>query len=163
MPIDIIRFKKEAEESKDELNHFLENWNEDSEQIAKEIVAVADAEVWKNIGCLSCANCCKTMSPIYTEEDILRIATHLKISPLDYQRNYLLQYNNGDWANLSIPCHFLQPDNKCFIYEIRPECCAGFPHHNLVPIENLKTKLKANLNHCPATNELVRRLRAERD
>ena len=34
---------------------------------------------FKKTDCLSCGNCCKTTSPIFTEKDIQRISKHLSI------------------------------------------------------------------------------------
>ena len=35
----------------------------------------------------------------------------------------------GLWMN-SLPCPFLGEDNRCKIYEVRPEDCRSFPHTN---------------------------------
>ena len=37
-------------------------------------------EVFDEINCLECANCCKTTGPLFTRQDITRIAKHLKIN-----------------------------------------------------------------------------------
>ena len=40
---------------------------------------------FKKTDCLSCGNCCKTTSPIFTDKDIERISKHLKIK----ERNFV--------------------------------------------------------------------------
>ena len=40
---------------------------------------------FKKTDCLSCGNCCKTTSPIFTDKDIERISKHLKIK----ERNFI--------------------------------------------------------------------------
>jgi hypothetical protein len=44
------------------------------------IAAKASNSAWDGIDCLSCANCCKTMTPTYKNADIKKIASYLKIS-----------------------------------------------------------------------------------
>src|SRR5687768_14998328 len=44
---------------------------------------------FKSIDCLSCANCCKTMSPTYNKADIKRISKHLGMSVSQYHEKYL--------------------------------------------------------------------------
>ncbi|MEN9524957.1 MAG: hypothetical protein RL447_1133 [Bacteroidota bacterium] len=117
--------------------------------------------VWKTVDCLSCANCCKTMTPTYTDADQKRISKYLGITVSAFQKKYLERERGGDrdWMNRATPCKFLNlSDNKCRIYSVRPADCAGFPH--------LRKKFDVyghvhhqNVEHCPATFELVRRLK----
>jgi Fe-S-cluster containining protein len=124
------------------------------------VIARLDEEVWKETNCLSCANCCKSMTPTYTMADMKRIASHFKMTVVEFQKKWLRQEKGGDrdWMNKSTPCQFLnKKDNKCEIYAIRPADCAGFPH--------LKKKFKdyahvhaGNVDSCPATYNLVEKL-----
>jgi Fe-S-cluster containining protein len=159
MRIDIVRFRKESGESKEELTYFLSSLKETRH--TKMLLEQTDKKVWEDIHCLDCANCCKTMTPVYNNEDIKRISAHLKMPQDEYRRKYLLQDQEGEWTNLSIPCHFLGRENKCTIYEIRPASCRGYPHHDL-PFTTVKKKMAKNLTHCPATFELVKRMKNEK-
>lgn len=117
--------------------------------------------VWKKIDCLACANCCKTMTPTYTPADQKRISKYLGMSVTAFQQKYLKQERGGDrdWMNRSIPCQFLnRSDNKCRIYSVRPADCAGFPHLGKRFVEYGHVHHQ-NLDHCPATFELVSRLK----
>src|SRR3972149_1631468 len=40
-------------------------------------------EAFDDIDCTDCANCCKTTSPIFRQNDIQRIAKRLKMRPFD--------------------------------------------------------------------------------
>ena len=131
---------------------YLDTHNE--EQMRK-VIEDADHKVWEKINCLECANCCKTRSPVYSEEDINRISNHLELNVDQFIKRYLLQLNNGDWVNISIPCQFLQADNKCSVYELRPATCASYPHHNKKPLHILKEHLQKNISTCPASVELI--------
>ena len=90
-----------------------------------------DKEVWAETDCLACANCCKTMTPTFTNSDIKRISAHFNQTPDEFKEKWLYkERGTGDWMNKKQPCQFLNlKDNKCSIYEIRPADCSGFPHH----------------------------------
>ncbi len=82
------------------------------------------------------------------------------MSPKDFKAKWLHQDpDNGDWVNNLQPCQFLQPDNRCGIYEVRPLDCAEFPHHNKKPFDDYNETFIGNVPRCPATNELVVRLK----
>ncbi|MDG4950364.1 YkgJ family cysteine cluster protein [Weeksellaceae bacterium KMM 9724] len=116
-------------------------------------------EVFEEIDCLTCANCCKTTGPLFTERDIERIASHLKLSPGKFIEQYLHRDEDGDWVLQSVPCTFLGHDNYCMIYDVRPKACAEFPHtdrRKLYQINNLTIK---NTLICPAAYEVVERMK----
>jgi Fe-S-cluster containining protein len=120
-----------------------------------------EPEVWKKVDCLSCANCCKTMTPTYTPADQRRIAGYLGMTVGAFQKKYLQRERGGDrdWMNKSTPCPFLnRSDNKCRIYSVRPADCAGFPHLGK-RFEVYGHVHHQNVDLCPATFELVSRLK----
>ncbi|MFM7646265.1 MAG: YkgJ family cysteine cluster protein, partial [Sphingomonadales bacterium] len=124
------------------------------------LVLQTKKEVWAQTDCLSCANCCKTMTPTYTPADLRRIAQHFGMTVEEVKKKWLKQERGGDrdWINRSTPCQFLNAHtNKCSIYAIRPLDCTGFPHlgkrfRDFVHIH------KQNLDSCPATFSLVEKL-----
>lgn len=120
-------------------------------------VAVAlNKKAFKAIDCLSCANCCKTMSPTYNKADVKRIAKHLGMSFNQYHEKYLYKDESGDYMNKKEPCQFLRKDNKCSIYPVRPRDCSGFPHtHNRdFKLFIAQTHIQ-NIEYCPATMYIV--------
>ncbi len=109
--------------------------------------------------CLTCANCCKTTSPIFTEKDISRISKYLKMK----ERNFVDQYLQRDEDDFMVlkeaPCTFLDSDNTCFIYDVRPKACSEYPHTNrrkFIQITNLTLK---NTEVCPAVFNIVEELK----
>jgi len=44
---------------------------------------------FKKMDCLSCANCCKTTSPIFRDADIRRISKHLRIKEGKFISDFL--------------------------------------------------------------------------
>lgn len=117
-------------------------------------------EEFERTDCLSCANCCKTTSPIFTEKDIERIAKHLKMKVIDFMNQYLYRDEDDFYVLQSAPCTFLDDrDNTCFIYDVRPKACAEYPHTNrkkFIQLANLTIK---NTEICPATYRIVEELK----
>jgi hypothetical protein len=101
------------------------------------------------------------MTPTYTDADQKRISKYLGITVSAFQKKYLERERGGDrdWMNRATPCKFLNlSDNKCRIYSVRPADCAGFPHLRK-RFEDYGHVHHQNVEHCPATFELVRRLK----
>lgn len=86
--------------------------------------------VFEQIDCLTCANCCKTTSPIFYPADIERAAHALGLKPGDFAHRYLRIDEDNDYVLQSTPCPFLLNDNRCSIYESRPKACREYPHTN---------------------------------
>jgi len=126
------------------------------DKIAKEM----DKEVWAETDCLACANCCKTMTPTFTKQDIKRISAHFNQTPEEFTAKWLYkERSTGDMMNKKQPCQFLNlKDNKCSIYEIRPVDCATFPHHTKKNFTEWVHVYKQNVEYCPATYKLVEKM-----
>ena len=129
---------------------------EDLERLSAKL----EKEVWKQVDCMSCANCCKVMSPTYTFKDIKRIAAHQGIRPKDFKEKWLyFDKKEKDWMNKSTPCQFLElKTNRCTIYEVRPADCASFPHLVKKPITDYMHVHKQNIEYCPATMAFVEKM-----
>jgi Fe-S-cluster containining protein len=119
-----------------------------------------DKEVWQETDCLACANCCKTMTPTFTPQDIKRIAAHFNQTPEQFKEKWLYkQRGTGDWLNKKEPCQFLDlQTNKCNIYDVRPADCAGFPHHTKKHFTEWIHVYKQNVEYCPATFKMVEKM-----
>ena len=161
--MDIDEFRIEAAKEKDRLVAFLNRLEADVPDGLAQQIELADREVWKEVDCLACANCCKTMTPAFTKEDIVRIVTYLRMKPATFKSKWLKkEERSGHWVNTTQPCQFLDTgNNKCSIYEVRPADCAGFPHHNKTPFAVYNETFKKNVVHCPATFLLVKKLNME--
>ena len=114
----------------------------------------------KEADCLSCANCCKTTPALVERSDAKRIAKHLGMSPKGFIRKYLLEDINGELMIQRVPCTFLNTDNTCEIYDVRPKACREYPHTDQKDF-NRRSKMNAkNTIVCPAAFEIVERLKA---
>ena len=61
-------------------------------------------QAFQKIDCLSCANCCKTTSPIFRDVDINRIAKHLKLKSVQFVEQYLHLDEDQDYVLNTAPC-----------------------------------------------------------
>jgi Fe-S-cluster containining protein len=110
---------------------------------------------FETMDCLTCANCCKTTSPIFRNADINRLAKHLKIKAGKFTERYLKLDDDQDYVLKSSPCTFLNSDNTCQVYEYRPLACREYPHtdrKNVIQIMNLTLE---NTEICPAVARIV--------
>lgn len=114
----------------------------------------AHEEVFEEIDCLSCANCCKTTSPIFRQVDIDRIAKKFKQSSASFEEMYLRRDEEGDWVLKSSPCVFLNEDNTCFIYDIRPQACREYPHTDRKRMVQILKLTQRNAEVCPAVSKI---------
>ncbi|NJN41490.1 MAG: YkgJ family cysteine cluster protein [Flammeovirgaceae bacterium] len=116
-------------------------------------------EVFEEIDCLECANCCKTTSPIFYQKDIERLSDSLNLKPGQFIERYLRLDEENDFVLQTAPCPFLAPDNYCSVYENRPKACREYPHtnrKNMIQILDLTYK---NTLVCPAVLEIVERMK----
>lgn len=111
--------------------------------------------VFANTDCLQCANCCKTLGPLIKEKDITRISKFLKIKPGEFVHRYLHIDEDGDYVFQTMPCPFLDSQNYCNIYEVRPQACAAYPHTNEKNATVLLSLLMKNVTICPAVAEIL--------
>lgn len=158
--VNLRLFRKKVAENKSSFKRFLSKIGNNPPRGLDTLAVAVDIEMWKMTDCLSCANCCKTMSPTYTKKDLVRIAAHIGMSVDAFKTKYLVKDKEGDWINKQQPCQFLNlEDNKCSIYEVRPRDCAGFPHHTRKRMVDYIHVFKQNIEYCPATYRVVEMMR----
>ncbi len=109
--------------------------------------------------CLACANCCKSSPPLLDESDVKRIAKQLGISKKQFKKKYLLEDVNGDLSFINVPCVFLNADNSCSIYEIRPNACRQYPHMDESQFYKLRRLHAKNVLSCPIAFKVVERIK----
>jgi uncharacterized protein len=158
--VDLRSFKQKVRYRKTAYRKFLNRLQRDPPRGLDALAITIEKEVWKEVGCLSCANCCKTMTPVFTPKDIKRIAAHFGMSAIAFKNKWLIkEKGTGDWLNKSTPCQFLDmKNNKCGIYNVRPADCSGFPHLTKRGMVNYMHVHKQNLEYCPATFNMVEKM-----
>ncbi|HMH31841.1 MAG TPA: YkgJ family cysteine cluster protein [Puia sp.] len=162
--VNLRSFRQIVRHNKRRIRIFLSRLKRKTPRGLDSIIKAADQSIWKKLDCLDCANCCKTMSPTYTTADIARISRHLDMTEKSFKKKWLYKDNNGDWLNVQLPCQFLDANsNKCSIYEVRPKDCAGFPHHTKKRMVDYMHVYKQNIEYCPATYRVVKKMMAQMD
>jgi Fe-S-cluster containining protein len=110
---------------------------------------------FKKMDCLSCANCCKTTSPIFRDADIRRISKHLRVKEGKFISDYLRMDEEQDYVLKSSPCSFLEKDNSCSIYDVRPLACREYPHTDRKNMFQVLEITAENSLICPAVARIV--------
>jgi Fe-S-cluster containining protein len=127
------------------------------------IVQELHHEVFEEVDCLKCANCCKSISPTLYEKDIERLAKHLKIKPSQLVDDYLQIDEENDYVFRKQPCPFLLPDNYCIVYESRPKACREYPHTDRKRFYQILDLTLKNTEVCPAAFDVVERLKGKKE
>lgn len=123
------------------------------------VVRETDAEVFAETDCLECANCCKTISPVFRQRDITRLSSVLGLSESAFYSKYLHRDSDGDHVLHVLPCPFLGEGNRCAVYEFRPDACRGYPHTGSLPFTGNSELMIRNSAVCPAVHEMIQRLK----
>lgn len=118
-------------------------------------------EVFSELNCLDCANCCKSLGPRITEKDIERISKFLKLKRDPFISNYLRVDEDGDFVFQNMPCPFLMQDNFCSVYDVRPKACAEYPHTDRRKFHQLFNLTLKNSFTCPAVYEILEKLKVK--
>jgi Fe-S-cluster containining protein len=159
MSVNIDQFKLQSGNKEQENRKFLSNLKKKDARQVDDAFHTLHEEVFEEMDCLGCANCCKTTSPIFYQNDIERVAKSLRMKPGAFIEKYLHIDEDKDYVLNFSPCPFLDGDNYCTVYEDRPKACREYPHTDrkkMVQITDLTFK---NTKVCPAVFEIVERLK----
>jgi len=155
----IEELPKRAKEKIIENKKFFKNLKKRTPKNLDLVMQELHEDEFTKIDCLTCANCCKTTSPIFTDKDIKRISKHLRIKEYQFIKQYLFRDEDDFMVLKKAPCAFLDSDNSCLIYEVRPKACREYPHTNrkkFIQLANLTIK---NTEICPAVFNIIENLK----
>lgn len=138
---------------------FFKNIKKSRYRELDDIVHNLHHEVFDEIDCLECANCCKTLGPRITDRDIDRMSAVLRMKPYEFVSVYLRIDEDKDYVFKQMPCPFLMDDNYCSIYESRPKACREYPHTDRKKFFQIHSLTIKNASTCPAVHELLNKLR----
>ena len=157
--MNLEQFKLLAANKEQENRKYLQNLKrKDARKVDDAFHAMHD-EVFEQIDCLTCANCCKTTSPIFYQNDIERVSKTLRMKPGDFIEKYLRIDEDKDYVLKSSPCPFLDGENYCSVYDSRPKACREYPHTNRKKMVQITELTFKNTKVCPAVFEMVERLK----
>jgi Fe-S-cluster containining protein len=157
--MDLDSFRKRAQAQAPENKKFLQRLKKKNPRDLDEAFHTVHDEVFAEVDCLQCANCCKTTSPIFYQTDVERTAKALRMKPGDFIQKFLRVDEDNDMVLKSSPCPFLDADNYCSIYDDRPKACREYPHTNRKKMVQILDLTFKNTLVCPAVAEMVERLK----
>jgi Fe-S-cluster containining protein len=157
--VNLEQFRIQSKNKEQENRKFLAQLKKKDARIVDDEFHTLHESVFEEVDCLQCANCCKTTSPIFYQNDIERVAKSLRMKPGDFVEKYLRIDEDSDYVLKSSPCPFLDADNYCGVYEDRPKACREYPHTNRKKMVQITELTFKNTKVCPAVFEMVERLK----
>lgn len=157
--MDLVAFGEKAKRKSADNKKFLQSVKKKDARDVDDAFHTAHEEVFERIDCLTCANCCKTTSPIFYQNDIERIAKSLRMKPGDFVEKYLRIDEDNDYVLKSSPCPFLGNDNYCSVYNDRPKACREYPHTDRKKVIQITELTYRNTMVCPAVLEIVEKVK----
>ena len=155
----IARYSRSNEAQDMRFRAFLKAGSEMSNAELDAIVQETTNEVWKQIDCTTCANCCKTLQIVVDSKDIRRLSARLGVSPQKFAQKYVRKDEEGTKYLASTPCVFLGADNRCTVYEDRPQACRDFPYLHTEGFRQRTFMMIDNCATCPIVFNVWQRLK----
>ena len=94
--IDIEYYHQLALQKQKEHRKFLGNLKKKAPKNLDKIALEIHQEVFEEIDCTACANCCKSLGPDFKEADITRIAKYFKMKLPAFEDEFLQVDEDGD-------------------------------------------------------------------
>jgi uncharacterized protein len=153
-------WRENAKKHDDENYGFLRSLKEKSAKKVDRIALELHQEAFSIVDCIKCANCCRRLQPVFTDEDIERIAGHLGMARDEFVAAYLERDEEQDhYRTKTTPCPFLGEDNRCTIYDVRPEKCQGYPFTDRPEFASSTMNHANNALACPAVFYIVEKMK----
>ncbi|MAZ54776.1 MAG: zinc/iron-chelating domain-containing protein [Flavobacteriales bacterium] len=157
--MDLEKHRSLVQQKAKENKKFIQKLKYVKSKVLDEKIHQLHEEVFACTNCLECANCCTTTGPLFTDKDIGRISKHLKIKPSEFTEKYLKVDEEKDFVLQQVPCTFLEDDNRCSIYKVRPKACLEYPHTNRRKQYQILKLTQKNIAICPAVYRIVEKLK----
>ncbi len=157
--MDLARFHQQSLYKKKATIYFLNKMKRKTPKDFFQQMWAFHDEVFDNIDCLECGNCCKSISPVLNQCDVDRLAKALRMKTAQFEDAYLDIDQDEDRVFKNTPCSFLMADNYCMAYSSRPKACREYPHTRGVESKRTIHLLSKNYFYCPAVFEVVEKLK----
>lgn len=148
--IDPEALKKKAEKAEKSSLQWISAFHKKQANKLDDKAQALHEEVFNEINCLECANCCKSISPTLYDKDIDRLARALRLKPSEFIEQYLEIDEDKDYVFRQTPCPFLDAENYCLVYENRPKACREYPHTDRPRFYQILKLTVKNTFVCPA-------------
>ena len=142
----LVSIKEIAKQKKNEnasFHNFLKE--QDSDKIDA-IVHRLNDEITPRIDCLECGNCCHSLRPIATKEEMSKFVEDKNIEEFKYL--------------MSFSCKHIE-DKKCAVYLDRPEECRLYPYLDRNEFTSRVIGVLQNYEICPIVFNVFERLKIE--
>jgi Fe-S-cluster containining protein len=144
----IRRYSRHNESQDIRFRAFLKFSNVSNAKLDTVVQETTD-QVWKQVDCTKCANCCKTLDVVVDDADVKRLAEELKVSVKSFEHKYVAMRVGREKFLKGQPCVFLGDDNACRVYEHRPQACRDFPYLHAKDFRSRSLTMLANVDLCP--------------
>jgi len=146
----------QKEEENLDLRIFLKG--QETEKV-DEIVHQLDIEIKSQIDCQKCGNCCKSLLPGVTNEEIENLSRIVECTKSNFE-DYFVETNIDENVKYlkDTPCKFLK-DKSCTIYEDRPADCRSYPHTHKPNFTSRTFVMIDNYSICPIVFNLFEGLK----
>ncbi|MEP6846144.1 MAG: YkgJ family cysteine cluster protein [Panacibacter sp.] len=150
-----------AEKNDAENLRFRELLQQKDNDETDEIVFRLNAAIAPKIDCTQCGNCCRSLMINVEDADAARLAAQLQTDKESFYNRYVERSSQGSLAVMNtIPCHFLH-ENKCTVYEARPNECREFPDLHHPGFTKRLFALFMHYGRCPIIYNVVEALKEE--
>ena len=156
---DLKKLPQQAAEKEGQSRRFFKKLKAKPPKHLDTLMQELHQDEFKRTDCLDCANCWKTAGPLFVPGDIDRIAAHLRLKPGAFVQQYLRVDEDGDYVLQQLPCPFLDSQNYCLIYEVRPKACREYPHTDRKKFHQISDLTLKNTAICPAAFRIVESLK----
>jgi len=157
---DLHFIASQALDNEAENDHFLRFVRGTDDKGLDELAHTVHDRVSAAIDCTSCANCCRSLVINVTQDEVGKLAGHLRLTESETRGQYIEESQQGNCFVNTIPCHFLR-ENKCTIYEARFTECRDFPHLHK---PGFKDRLGGTLMHygrCPIVYHVIEEMKVK--
>src|ERR1041385_5590293 len=98
MEVDLNRFREISKKKSEENKKFLQRLKKGDPRKIDNAFHETHDQVFAETDCLTCANCCKTTSPIFYQTDIESASKFLRMKPGDFIEKYLRVDEDKDFS-----------------------------------------------------------------
>lgn len=144
---EIARIAKSKENENWKFRSFLKGYDIEIEELDS-IVHKLHHQVMAKIDCTKCANCCKQIKPILSQNDINELSKGIGLPAQQLKIQFLKKNKDGDYIFNKSSCPFLK-DNLCTQYNYRPKECRSFPHLHKKEFVFRLIQVIENYSICP--------------
>ena len=155
---------KELASQKEDKNWDFRTFLKGIDLSTEELDAIVDRhyhEVSQHIDCCACGNCCKTLLPDLSPDDMEHLAGALGLSRDDLIKQHLTRAEERrQYTFKSTPCPFLS-ENRCTVYDARPDACRSYPHLHKKGFVHRLIGVVQNCSICPIVFNVLERLKED--